>query len=254
LATPEQFATLAASTSLTTAQAVLGQLYAYAGTPASVQKAGSDYKITVGLMLERANDPMPLLASDWATRQSALADQQAIWNAYGADPATYASAASSLTALLGADALAERVQLGYVSSAADRTIWLTLDARQFAALFGTDLLVVDYQAVTQPSAWRLGDSTRRCGKRDLVRKNGDGRARIVRHGYLSEREMLTVRHRIIRAKCCLSKATALAMVFKFVEDAQKCWRRLKGHNQLPKVVLGAKFTYRLAFVTADPQP
>jgi putative transposase len=29
--------------------------------------------------------------------------------------------------------------------------------------------------------------------------------------------------------------TALAMVFKLVEAAQKSWRRLDGHNQLPKV-------------------
>ena len=70
LATPEQFAALAASTSLATAQAVLGDLYAYAGTPASVQKASSDTTITVGLMLERAQDPTPLLASDWASYMS----------------------------------------------------------------------------------------------------------------------------------------------------------------------------------------
>jgi hypothetical protein len=31
------------------------------------------------------------------------------------------------------------------------------------------------------------------------------------------------------------------MVFKLVEAAQKSWRRLDGHNQLPKLVLGAKF-------------
>ena len=51
----------------------------------------------------------------------------------------------------------------------------------------------------------------------------------------------TVRHRTIRAKGCLSNTTALAMVFKLVEAAQKSWRRLDGHNQLPKLVLGAKF-------------
>ncbi|MFO1087230.1 MAG: hypothetical protein U1E21_21965 [Reyranellaceae bacterium] len=152
MATPEQFAALAASTSLATAQAVLGDLYAYAGTPASVQKASSDTTITVGLMLERAQDPTPLLASDWATRQTALADQQAIWSAYGADPAAYAAAVSSLTDLLGAEAFAAPARLGYVSSVADRTIWLTLDASQFAALFGTDLLVVDYQVPAGPSA------------------------------------------------------------------------------------------------------
>jgi putative transposase len=35
---------------------------------------------------------------------------------------------------------------------------------------------------------------------------------------------------------------ALAMVFKLVEGAQKTWRRLDGHNQLPKIIRGVKFT------------
>jgi transposase-like protein len=69
-----------------------------------------------------------------------------------------------------------------------------------------------------------------------------------------ESAFATVRHRTIRAKGCLSKATALAMVFKLVEAAQKSWRRLDGHNQLPKLVLGAKFTDGLESATADPQP
>jgi hypothetical protein len=34
----------------------------------------------------------------------------------------------------------------------------------------------------------------------------------------------------------------LAMVFKLVEGAQKTWRRLDGHNQLPKIIRGVKFT------------
>jgi hypothetical protein len=35
--------------------------------------------------------------------------------------------------------------------------------------------------------------------------------------------------------------TALAMVFKLVEGAQKSWRRIDGHNQLPKLIQGVKF-------------
>jgi hypothetical protein len=57
-----------------------------------------------------------------------------------------------------------------------------------------------------------------------------------------------VRHRTIRSKGCLSNRTALAMVFKLVEAAQKSWRRLDGHNQLPKLVLGVKFTNGLEVV------
>ena len=57
-----------------------------------------------------------------------------------------------------------------------------------------------------------------------------------------ESSFATVRHRTIRSKGCLSNKTALAMVFKLVEAAQKSWRRLNGHNQLPKVIQGATFT------------
>ena len=57
-----------------------------------------------------------------------------------------------------------------------------------------------------------------------------------------ESTFATVRHRTTRAKGCLSNKTALAMVFKLVEGAQRTWRRLDGHNQLPKLILGVKFT------------
>jgi len=56
-----------------------------------------------------------------------------------------------------------------------------------------------------------------------------------------ESTFATVRHRTIRSKGCLSNKTALAMVFKLVEGAQKSWRRLDGHNQLSKLILGVKF-------------
>ena len=56
-----------------------------------------------------------------------------------------------------------------------------------------------------------------------------------------ESTFATVRHRTIRSKGCLSNKTALAMVFKLVEGAQKSWRRLDGHNQLPKIIQGVKF-------------
>ena len=70
-----------------------------------------------------------------------------------------------------------------------------------------------------------------------------------------ESTFATVRHRTIRAKGCLSNKTALAMVFKLVDAAQKSWRRLDGHNQLPKLVLGAKFTDGLEVIgIADRQP
>jgi putative transposase len=56
-----------------------------------------------------------------------------------------------------------------------------------------------------------------------------------------ESAFATVRHRTVRAKGCLSNKTALAMIFKLAETAEKSWRRLDGHNLLPKLILGVKF-------------
>jgi putative transposase len=51
-----------------------------------------------------------------------------------------------------------------------------------------------------------------------------------------ESTFATARYCTIRSKGCLSNRTALAMVFKLLESAQKSWRRLDGHNQLPTLV------------------
>jgi putative transposase len=58
----------------------------------------------------------------------------------------------------------------------------------------------------------------------------------------------TVRHRTVRTKGALSQKTARLMVFKLVMAASKTWRRLKGQNQLPKVVEGVKFTDGVAVI------
>jgi len=51
----------------------------------------------------------------------------------------------------------------------------------------------------------------------------------------------TVRHRTVRTKGALSQHTALLMVFKLLMAASRTWRRLKGQNQLPKVITGVTF-------------
>jgi hypothetical protein len=51
----------------------------------------------------------------------------------------------------------------------------------------------------------------------------------------------TVRHRTVRMKGALSQDTARLMVFKLVMAASKTWRRLRGQNQLPKLIDGVKF-------------
>ena len=145
-ATPQQFAQLASSTSLANAQAVLGQLYAFNGTPANVHAAESGDAITVGLALGRANDPTSLLASPWAVREQALTDRAAVFDTYGADRATYGATLDAVVSTLGSRVPFDLASsIGYVSSAADRTIWLTLTTDQFDTLFGTHLLAIDYQ-------------------------------------------------------------------------------------------------------------
>jgi transposase-like protein len=51
----------------------------------------------------------------------------------------------------------------------------------------------------------------------------------------------TVRHRTVRTKGALSQKTAKLMVFTLIQAATKKWLRLKGRNQLPKVIEGTKF-------------
>jgi transposase-like protein len=68
-----------------------------------------------------------------------------------------------------------------------------------------------------------------------------------------ESTFATVRHRTVRSKGCLSNKTALAMIFKLAQAAEKSWRRLDGHNQLPKVIHGVKFIDGVEAVRQDHQ-
>jgi putative transposase len=69
-----------------------------------------------------------------------------------------------------------------------------------------------------------------------------------------ESTFATVRHRTTRSKGCLSYKTALAMVFKLVEGTQKSWRRLDGHSQLPKLILGVTFADGLEVIAGSEAP
>jgi putative transposase len=69
-----------------------------------------------------------------------------------------------------------------------------------------------------------------------------------------ESTFATIRHRTVRAKGCLSNKTALAMIFKLAEAAEKSWRRLDGHHHLPKVIRGITFTNGIEDVSRDAQP
>jgi putative transposase len=56
-----------------------------------------------------------------------------------------------------------------------------------------------------------------------------------------ESTFATVRHRTKRSKGCLSMATMELMVFKMIKEAEKTWLRLRGKNQLPKLIIGVKY-------------
>jgi len=68
-----------------------------------------------------------------------------------------------------------------------------------------------------------------------------------------ESSFATIRHRSVRSKGCLSNKTALAMIFKLAEAAEKSWRRLDGHNQLPKIILGVKFADGVEVIRSQAQ-
>ncbi len=68
-----------------------------------------------------------------------------------------------------------------------------------------------------------------------------------------ESSFATVRHRTVRSKGCLSNKTALAMIFKLAEAAEKSWRRLDGHSQLPKIILGVRFSDGIEVVRSQAQ-
>ena len=43
------------------------------------------------------------------------------------------------------------------------------------------------------------------------------------------------------------------MVFKLAQAAQNSWRRLDGHNQLPKLIVGVMFVDGIEAVRQKPQ-
>jgi transposase-like protein len=68
-----------------------------------------------------------------------------------------------------------------------------------------------------------------------------------------ESTFATVRHRTTRSKGCLSNKTALAMTFKLAQSAEKSWHRLRGYNQLPKIIMGVKFNDGVEVIRSQTQ-
>ena len=56
-----------------------------------------------------------------------------------------------------------------------------------------------------------------------------------------ESTFATVRLRTDKTKGCLSRDTALAMVFMLAKSAERHWRRLDGSDRLPQIIKGVRF-------------
>jgi hypothetical protein len=112
-------------------------------TPAEI--GAPQFGINVAIVLDRATDARPLLERPWAERQNELADLEqngTLWSKYGADQAHYDTVRQDLLdrgfkVLDGSNSATDG---DYVSSAASRTLWVSLDTAQgFHDLFGTEL-------------------------------------------------------------------------------------------------------------------
>ena len=56
-----------------------------------------------------------------------------------------------------------------------------------------------------------------------------------------ESTFATIRHRTKRSRGCLTRDGMLHMMFKLGQCAEKNWRRLRGFDDLVKVITGVKF-------------
>ena len=61
---------------------------------------------------------------------------------------------------------------------------------------------------------------------------------MIRASNPIESTFATVRLRTDKTKGCLSRQTALAMVFKLAKSAERHWRRLDGSERLAQVIEG----------------
>jgi putative transposase len=68
-----------------------------------------------------------------------------------------------------------------------------------------------------------------------------------------ESTFATVRLRTDKTKGCLSRETALAMVFKLAKSAERHWRRLDGANRLGQLIEGIRFRDGEAVQDAEEQ-
>ena len=68
-----------------------------------------------------------------------------------------------------------------------------------------------------------------------------------------ESTFATIRLRTAQTKGCLSRKTALAMVFKLAKAAERHWRHLNGSDRLAQVIQGVRFRDGEAVQAAEEQ-
>ena len=66
-----------------------------------------------------------------------------------------------------------------------------------------------------------------------------------------ESTFATIRHRTKRSRGCLTRDGMLHMMFKLGQCAEKNWRRLRGFDDLVKVITGVKFNDGIEVTTVD---
>jgi putative transposase len=68
-----------------------------------------------------------------------------------------------------------------------------------------------------------------------------------------ESTFATVRLRTAKTKGCLSRQTALAMVYRLAKSAERSWRRLDGSERLAQVIQGIRFRDGEPILTTEEQ-
>lgn len=116
-----------------------------------------------------------------------------------------------------------------------------------------NLHATDGQAFLVRRSFSLGVESVAPGAGDRKSQPNVGTAHLIPFTNPIESTFATVRHRTIRSRGCLSNKTALAMIFELAKAAEKSWNRLRGHNQLPKVILGVTFNDGIEVVRSQAQ-
>jgi len=170
-------------------------------------------------------------------------------------------AAQCLLVIIGATPEGKKELVGLIDGVRESAqSWkeLLLDLKRRGLAMGPELAVADgalgfWQAVEE--VW-----PRTRGQRCWVHKTANVLNKLPKSQQSKAKRALqeiwmaeTKKDALAAFDACLSNKTALAMIFKLAEAAEENWRRLDGHNQLPKIILGVRFTDGIEVVKPKAQ-